>query len=185
MTINGNILSWARSKLGERYDDGECWTYVEGATVQAGGKSSRELTPSFSDDADYVWGDIVSLGAVVPGNLLQFRNYQWVSNTIIKFIFSDGAYEILPTGASESRPHHSAIVDAVNASGTVIILEQNVPPGAPVTRKELRLTSLSRPMRVTQERRNHPQSGRSEIARVETTINEIVTGQVWAYQSKS
>jgi hypothetical protein len=86
--INQRVFTWTHSKLMRRVGRGECWDLADQALRQAGAQSS---TTTGAND-DYVWGKEVPITTVVPGDILQFRDY--VVNTVIttKATFIDGSY---------------------------------------------------------------------------------------------
>ena len=45
------------------------------------------------------------------------------------------------TTESQTRPHHTAIVERVGANGSLTVLEQNVPRRSPVLRSQLFFTN--------------------------------------------
>lgn len=115
MSLRQNILNFARPKRGHRVGDGQCWTFVETALRTAGAKTSNDVMgpENVVDDADYVWGDPVTLASLQPGDIIQFRDYSYTSTG------DDGSITV-------ERPHHTAIVSAVGANGQVTVLEQNI-----------------------------------------------------------
>lgn len=129
-SIADQIVSYARQRLGERVGDGECFTLVDRALRAAGAKSAAdygEVTP----DADYVWGSAVNISDLRPGDVIQFRDYHY--ERTVETSDSEGT---TTTTESQDRPHHTAIVEAVDGNA-VTVYEQNAPQGAPVTRATL------------------------------------------------
>jgi hypothetical protein len=150
------IVSYARQRLGDRVGDGECFTLVDRALRNAGARSAAdygEVTP----DADYVWGTAVNLSDLRPGDVIQFRDYQF-ERTVVT---SNDEGETTETETQE-RPHHTAIVESVDGS-TVTVLEQNAPDGAPVSRNRLPFADST-----------------SEVGGSTTTID--VSGTWWFYR---
>jgi len=92
-----------------------------------------EVTP----DADYVWGSPVSLGALQPGDIVQFRDYRF--QRTVETSNSDGSGSTATT--IQERPHHTAVVEHVDGGGAVTVLEQNSPEGSPVVRTQLFFTA--------------------------------------------
>jgi hypothetical protein len=124
------IVAYARQRLGDRVGNGECFTLVDRALRNAGARSAAdygEITP----DADYVWGTAVNLSELRPGDVIQFREYEY-TRTVVTSTDQGESSETEEGG----RPHHTAIVESVDGSA-VTVLEQNAPDGAPVTRKRL------------------------------------------------
>ncbi|OJY35965.1 MAG: hypothetical protein BGP06_19200 [Rhizobiales bacterium 65-9] len=174
MAVSDDIIAWSVKKLGVVIGDGECWTMVETALSESGGKTSTQIKGGpVGDDENYVWGVLVKdlQRGVVAGDILQFRNYVWENNTQTRVTHPNGDWETEGT-TKESRPHHTAIVEKVVEPGLVDILEQNSPKGDPVRRYRLRITSFLGP----KTKKTLPNG---DV--VETTPNHRVTGAVWAY----
>jgi hypothetical protein len=125
------IVAYPRSHYGERVGDGQCFALADRALRGAGAKSAADFGPS-TGDADYVWGTPVALADVRPGDVVQFRDYEyyWRADG------PDGAYRDEKGG----RPHHTAVVESVNGNGALTVLEQNV-RGSAVGRKRLYFAS--------------------------------------------
>jgi hypothetical protein len=75
-------------------------------------------------NADYAWGDEVELGAIKPGDILQFRDH--VVETHTKELRETGWKET--ESRTQRRPHHTAVVIEVPKDGGVVVVEQNVRP---------------------------------------------------------
>ena len=74
-TLNQKVVKWAVGKIGQSVGAGECWDLANSALLQAGAGSSADFGP-MGDDADYVWGTpIPDLKDVIPGDILQYRDY--------------------------------------------------------------------------------------------------------------
>jgi hypothetical protein len=125
------IVAYPRQRQGDRVGDGECFTLADRALRNAGARSAADYD-TVTPDADYVWGSTVSLADVRPGDIIQFRDYQYERE-----VETRSSTSIDTTTETEERPHHTAIVERVGANGSITVLEQNGRPGAPVTRKEL------------------------------------------------
>jgi hypothetical protein len=112
-----------------RYRDGECWTLMEDAVVGAGGTSSRTLTPRFSATASFVWGNVVAVGSLQPGDVLQFAGYSWTKTILTDVTNADGSGSTDTATETQVRgsPQHSAMVVSVISSGIVSVIEQNIP----------------------------------------------------------
>jgi hypothetical protein len=138
-SLADRILGFARRNRGQRVGDGECFTLADQALRGAGARSAADYG-AVSPSADYVWGDGVSLSSLQPGDVVQFRDYQYQRDVEREH----------PDGSSESqtevqeRPHHTAIVESVGANGEVTVLEQNAPDGSPVTRTRLYFSDSDR-----------------------------------------
>jgi hypothetical protein len=131
-TMADQIVSLPRRRRGQRVGDGECFTLADTALRNAGARGAADygaVTPS----TDYVWGTSVSLSDVRAGDVIQFRDYRFERE--IEARNADGS--ITTTTEFQERPHHTAIVERVDGSGALTVLEQNSPNGAPVTRNQL------------------------------------------------
>ena len=130
-SLAAEIVSYARNRMGQVVGNGECFTLVDRALRNAGARSAAdyaEVTPA----ADYEWGTSISLAELAAGDLIQFRDYQCDVET-------ESATEV--GSETQTRPHHTAIVESVADHGVVTVLEQNIPPGTGVTRHRLYFTS--------------------------------------------
>jgi hypothetical protein len=79
-----------------------------------------------------VWGTLVTLAGLQPGDVIQFRNYSFDKTVVTKTDKETRTEEL-----GQDRPHHTAIVESVGDDGAVTVLEQNAPDGSPVTRTVL------------------------------------------------
>lgn len=126
---NAAVLAFATARMGQRVGAGECWDLAEQALATANAKTSNDIMgwKNVTANADYKWGTPVNKDNLMPGDIIQFRDY--------KYQLDDGSYQ--------TRPHHTAIVAFVWYYGTVDIIEQNVPQGGSVTKNTLYLTAGS------------------------------------------
>lgn len=179
MTVGDDILAWSVKNLGKKIGDGECWTHVETALKESGGKTSSDIMGAgkVTADADYIWGTQIEdlRGGVAVGDILQFRDFVWEDVTETKTTHPDGSWE---TGGTwrEERPHHTAIVEKALGQGAVEVIEQNVPAGGSLKRTKLRLTSFRGPT-VTEKKPN------GDV--VVTTPIHRVSGKVRAYRPQA
>lgn len=189
-------LAFVKQKSG-RYRDGECWTLVEDAIVQAGGTSSKTLTPNFSPASSFVWGTVVQASALKAGDALQFSGYKWL-RTIVTDITMPPNHEkggdVVTTyeEATRGEPQHSALVVNVVSPGIVDIIEQNIPPTTgPVQTFRLVLTARPKSETVTRETIQYLDAGDPEKKRMLTgdivtkvTITETVQSPPKCYRPK-
>jgi hypothetical protein len=103
-TLNDQVLAAATSWMGTQVGDGGCSRLVA-AALQAAGAQFDEATSN--------WGTPVPVNAVIPGDVLQFEG------ATFQHTYPDGSWY------TQSFPHHSAIVYAVNGS-QITMLNQNV-----------------------------------------------------------
>ena len=155
------IMNFITPKMGTRHGDGQCFTLADDALKKAGAKSAADFG-TVTEDADYVWGTAVKLSDVKPGDLIQFRNYQYVRT--IRTDSPDGSWS--EKDDKQGRPHHTAVVEQVNGDGSLVVLEQNAPKGESVTRNTLLF-----------------KSGTSESGNTKTTVK--VTGTVRFYRPQA
>jgi hypothetical protein len=154
--IAESVVSYASRRMGQRVGNGECFTLADRALRHAGARSAAdygEVVP----DADYVWGNEVSLANLRPGDIIQFRDYSCTVTTVADTDSATNTDERI-----QERPHHTAVVERVGEDGAVTALEQNSPPGSAVARTQLFF-----------------RSGRTESGRQRTTVT--VTGTFWFY----
>lgn len=117
--VNSKVLQFAKSKLGKKVGSGECFDLADQALQKAGAKTASDYG-KVTATADYVWGKRVDLSQVRPGDIIQFRNYKMkVKTTTDEWISEE----------EQTRPHHTAVVEAVGSDGLLTILEQNVGTG--------------------------------------------------------
>lgn len=138
------IVAYASQLIGHVDPNGECVALVDHALAAGGAASYTTLGPHGPND-NYVWGQpLMGLSQVRPGDVAQFSGYtcewRWGAED------EDGNYTE-QGDETESRPHHSAIVESVETMGAFTILEQNSPVGSPVT--ETQLYVLSQPLSET------------------------------------
>jgi len=132
LTLNQKVLEFARAKLGQQVGTGECWDLAEDAVTKSGGESSKTLTgvngKAFKA-ADYKWGTEVTLDTAQPGDVLQFKDHAFDEKTT-----QGNAWK----SESQTRGHHTAIVEKNLGDGRLIILEQHVrPAGSKVVSKKV------------------------------------------------
>jgi hypothetical protein len=172
---NQKVYKWAASKRKHRVGRGECWDLADQALKHAGAQSS---TTTGRDD-DYVWGAPVAVGAVIPGDILQFRDYVVTTTTTTKITFGTGQTETKEEWFKQVRSHHTAIVAENLGAKGLVILEQNREPGLPVERNPLPIRSG-----VAATKTEHRQVKGKLATVVQTTSNEI-TGWVKAYRPQA
>ncbi len=129
--LGNQVAGYARSRIGQTVGNGECFDLADHALHDTGAKSAADFG-AVTPDAEYKWGDPVRLAQLRPGDIIQFRGYRYdrtVETTTATHIDTQTDFQ--------QRPHHTAVVDRVNANGAITVIEQNVPPGAPVQRCQL------------------------------------------------
>jgi hypothetical protein len=161
VAIPDRILAFARRNRGRRVGDGECFTLADRALSTAGARSASDYG-TVTRDADYVWGNSVSLSDLQPGDVIQMRGYRY--DREIEVNNPDGSGST--NSDFQERPHHTVIVESVGANGAVTVLEQNAPRGSSVTRSQLFFSS-----------------GTTTEGRRKTTIT--VQGTLWFYRPQA
>lgn len=127
-TLNGQLKKAAADLVGKDaitsaygYD---CFALVDSLLRGLGAQTAEDGTVAVTETADYDWGDPIKLGEVQVGDILQFKNHLI---DVSSWTLSAGKwYET--KGQEYTRPHHTAIVTAVNADGSYLVVEQNVKP---------------------------------------------------------
>lgn len=122
------VLNYISGKQGKRDGDGECFTLADNALKGAGAKSAADYGP-LGKDVDYIWGNEVAVDGAQPGDIIQFRNYEYTRKDVYDNDTGSGESE-----STEKRGHHTAIVKSVGADGRITVWEQNVPPGTGAVR---------------------------------------------------
>jgi hypothetical protein len=133
------IVNYPRRHRGQRVGDGECFTLADRALRGAGARSAADYG-QVAPDVDYVWGTSVQLGAVQPGDVIQFRNYRY--DREVETQHPDGS--VTTETEFQERPHHTAIVESIGGGGEITVLEQNSPVGSAVTRSRLFFSNSQR-----------------------------------------
>lgn len=155
--LGPKVLQFARERLGRRIGDGECFALADQALRHVRAKSAADFGP-VTEEGDYVWGTAISLSDVQPGDIVQFRDYEYVRREEK----DDGSWK----ERSESRPHHTAIVVSVDGNGMLTVIDQNAPKGSVVRAIQLGFSD-------------------STTRKGSTTIRVTVTGQVWFYRPQA
>ena len=181
MTTNQTVLAYARQRVGRQVGSGECFDLADEALRNAGASSASDYGP-ITPTADYVWGRRVSRQEAQPGDIIQFRNYSMLieTETRVRVDTGGGGFEesFETVTETQSRGHHTAVVEAIEPSGRLNVLEQNVGTGA--DRRRVQSNEL---FFVT--RTNPPQTTRE--GNVTTTVRRTVTvrGQAWFYRPQT
>ncbi len=160
------VVAFAMRAQGRQIGDGECFSLADQALSTAGARSAADYT-EITPDGDYVWGRPVSLSAVRPGDILQFRNFHILRRVTTTIHTADGGSSTTQSQEMEERDHHTAIVTA-NYGTVLAIAEQNVAPaGRVVQRTNIDIASGVR---------------RTGDSATDTTTETSVEGTVWAYR---
>jgi hypothetical protein len=178
-TINQQVVAWAQGKMGQKVGAGECWDLADQALRASGAVSS---TTTGKDD-DYVWGDKVIPAGALPGDIVQFRDYEVTIRTDTDITFDDGSGSSKWKEETLERPHHTAIVESSSRAG-LVVLEQNVDPGGKkVQRHTIAITPGT--TKTTESKSMKAPDGKLRGAQVVTTVTVTITGKIWVYHPKA
>jgi hypothetical protein len=106
-SLNQKVLAYAQGMVGRQDGNGECWTLVDNALRSAGANTSG--------DSNYVFGQAISVGSVMPGDVIQFTSAHFVHTN------PNGSWYSNDLGT----PNHTAIVSSVQGR-QITLLNQNV-----------------------------------------------------------
>jgi hypothetical protein len=182
LSINQNVIAWARGRLGQQVGRGECWDLADQALRNAGAHSSNTTKAN----ANYTWGQAIKLGDAIPGDVLQFLKYKVTTTTTTITKFADGTEEEESEVETIERPHHTALVERSPSNGWINILEQNVPPaGKRVQAFEMATRTMTVPPTSEYKSMKHPTTGMNAPATVITTASIQVSGTISVYRPEA
>lgn len=181
MSINQDVYTYVFGKLGTQVGDGECFTLADTALKKAKAKSASDYG-KITANANYRWGNAVNLSKLLPGDIIQFRNYKVTITTVTKTRTNTGGggstTDTTKQTETESRAHHTSIVGSVGKNGVVIVFEQNVGTGSG-KRKTQKNTLYFKTYKVPE----------SVTTKGNTTVtvnrNVKVEGKSWFYRPQS
>jgi hypothetical protein len=156
--IADGIVGFAKRKVTHHVGDHQCFALADQALRGAGAFSAADFG-QITGDADYIWGTQIQLGALQPGDIIQFRDYKYERKVTVDS--ADGSSKW--STDSQERPHHTAVVETVDGDGAATVLEQNAPPGSPVHRTRLYFQTMT-------------------VKHGNTTTEVTVEGTVWYYR---
>lgn len=177
-TMNKNVVAWARRRLGQKVGRGECWDLADRALRAAGARSST--TTGRNDN--YVWGRSVQTAQVIPGDILQFRNFTVTTKTETVVQFADGSGYRDTNVVEARRPHHTAIVERVGGGSVFKVYEQHVRPGGNHVQLHEVPTQGTSPVKNVIQKTMKNAAGKLETATVTTVKTVVVSGTIWAYR---
>ncbi len=188
LTLNQKVTNFANSKLGQQVGAGECWDLANSALKDAGAGTSSDFGP-MGDDADYVWGTpIPDLKDVIPGDILQYRDFVMKTITKTDVSFSDNTGWVDDTSVEISHPHHTSIVFINSGDANLTVLEQNDQGKHEKVKKNLiRWKDAATTKNTTKqmmEREDKNKKKIKEMATVTVTVDTAVTGTIKAYRPK-
>ena len=186
-TLNATVLQWTSGQVGKQIGAGECWDLADRALRQAGAGTSSDFGPT-GDDDDYVWGDEVALKDALPGDILQYRDYQMTTTTTIDVTFADGSGwtdKDEPHIVEVGHPHHTSILSRNPGDGSLTVLEQNYQGNKDRVRSSaIRWKNLPLRETTTRKQMKRQDNGKLESAVVVETVEVSVTGTLKAYRPR-
>jgi hypothetical protein len=189
LTLGQKVVTYARGKLGRFVGPrGECSDLADAALKDAGGQQLADMQ-KVTEDADYVWGDVVQPKDAAPGDIVQFRDFVMTKKTTTLTITKDSKKTTTARSNAEEfqgREHHTAIVESNNGDGSFTVLEQNIqrPGSKKLVKKVFRTTlrwkdSSERPVKTLTQAKG---GGSVEVT---TEVSYSVEGTIWVYRPKS
>ena len=183
-TVNQKVFFWASAQVGKQIGKGECWDLANSALQGAGASSSSALTLAGSDD--YVWGSKVELKDVIPGDVLQYRDYEMTTTTVTDVTFTDNTGWIEDLEASVAHPHHTSIVRKNHGGGVFTVLEQNYKGKYEKVRSStVRWNDAPTQETFSKKFLNRQDNGKKELATVKVSVTVSVSGTITAYRPKT
>ena len=184
--FNPAVLLWATGKSGQKVGAGECWDLANSALKNAGAGSSADFGPMGPND-DYIWGDEVpDLKDVLPGDILQYRDYSQTTTTTTDVTFKDGTGPVDDPSVSIDHAHHTAIVKTNPGNGALTVLEQNHGGNKEAVKSTaIRWKDAAPKITVTKKMVKREDNGKVEMATVTVTVEVAVTGTLKAFHPKS
>ena len=181
-TLNQKVVVWASGQVGKQIGAGECWDLANSALKQAGAQSSADLGPTGPDD-DYVWGTLVDPKDALPGDVIQYRDWEMTTTTTTDVSFSDDYGWWDAPATTVGHAHHTSIVTTNPGNGVLTVLEQNhrgnkekVRNGSIRWKDAVPTTSISKKL---MKRRDN---GKTEIATITVKVEVTVTGTLTIYR---
>jgi gamma-glutamylcyclotransferase (GGCT)/AIG2-like uncharacterized protein YtfP len=129
--LRKNIVTYAQAQNGKKVGSGECFDLADQALRDAGAKSAADFG-KVTQDADYVWGDPVTIDKTLAGDIIQFRNYasDVTHEKEISLAFPGGEqltyYQMQPDANQIGYKHHTSVASTAINQGALTVLEQNV-----------------------------------------------------------
>ena len=182
-TLNAKALQWASAQVGKQIGAGECWDLANKALIQAGAGTSSNFGP-MGDDADYVWGDEVALKDALPGDILQYRDYEMTTTTTTDVTFSDDSGWVDSPTVTVGHPHHTSILSKNPGTGAITVLEQNYMGNKEAVRSSTIRWKGNSTSTTTRKQMKRQDNGKLESALVVVTVDVTVTGTLKAYRPK-
>lgn len=182
-TLNTTVLQWASAQLGKQIGAGECWDLANSALGQAGAGTSSDFGP-MGDDDDYIWGSEVALKDALPGDILQYRDYEMTTTTTTDVTFADGTGWTDSPYVTVGHPHHTSILSKNPGTGAITVLEQNHQGNKEPVRASTIRWKGSSTSTTTRKPMKRQDNGKTESALVVVTVDVTVSGKLKAYRPK-
>jgi hypothetical protein len=182
-TLNAKALQWASAQVGKQIGAGECWDLANKALLQAGAGTSSDFGPMGADD-DYIWGDEVALKDALPGDILQYRDYEMTTTTTTDVTFADDSGWVDAPFVTVGHPHHTSVLSKNPGTGAVTVLEQNYKGNKEAVRSSTIRWKSSSTSTTTRKQMKRQDNGKMESALVVVTVDVTVTGTLKAYRPK-
>jgi hypothetical protein len=183
-TLNPKVLQWASGQVGKQIGAGECWDLANKALLQAGAGTSSDFGP-MGDDDDYIWGDEVALKDALPGDILQYRDYEMTTTTTTDVTFADDSGWVDSPSETVGHSHHTSILSKNPGTGAITVLEQNYKGNKEAVRSStIRWKDAPTKTTTTRKLMKRQDNGKMESAVVVVTVDVSVTGTLKAYRPK-
>jgi hypothetical protein len=182
-TLNAKVIQWASAQLGKQIGAGECWDLANSALDQAGAGTSSDFGPMGADD-DYIWGDEVALKDALPGDILQYRDYEMTTTTTTDVTFADDSGWTDSPYATVGHSHHTSVLSKNPGTGAVTVLEQNHLGNKEAVRSSTIRWKGSSTSTTTRKPMKRQDNGKTESALVVVTVEVTVSGTLKAYRPK-
>lgn len=121
-TLSKKVYEYANNKLGQKVGSGECFDLADFALRSIDAKTAKDYG-KITDNADYVWGELINFMKAVSGDIIQFRNYK------ATITVNEDGYTPYKSQYTFTRPHHTAVVSRIKGNGVILVLEQNIGDG--------------------------------------------------------
>jgi hypothetical protein len=180
--LNQKIFTWASGQIGKQVGAGECWDLANSALKKSGAQTSSDLGPNGPDD-DYVWGDVIDAKDALPGDILQYRDWEMTTTTTTDVTFADEHGWFDSPTTTVGHPHHTAIVATNPGNGVLTVMEQNHKGNKEKVRNStIRWKSAPTKTTTTKKMMKRQDNGKTAMATVVVTVDITVTGTLTVYR---
>jgi hypothetical protein len=180
--LNKKITVWAGGQVGKQIGAGECWDLANSALLQAGAQTSSDLGPTGADD-DYVWGTVVDPKDALPGDVIQYRDWEMTTTTTTEITFSDDAGWWDAPSSTVGHPHHTSIITTNPGNGVLTVLEQNhLGNKEKVRNSTIRWKDAAPKITSSKKLMKRRDNGKTEIATITVKVEVTVSGTLTVYR---